>query len=151
MFLTHLAGALAACALCSFIVSPAPAHAQDTTDAQRVSVTVKYAGAGSVDATHRLWVWLFDTPNIGSGSIPLHEASLDKNGGTATFNAVTAKQVYVAVAFDEGGGFQGQAPPPSGSPIALYGVTSAEAKPTPVSPGAKGMITVAFDDAQRMP
>jgi hypothetical protein len=115
-----------------------------------VSVTVQYKGKGTVDASHRLWVWLFDNPNIGPEAIPIGEQSIDKNGGTATFQ-VTAKQVYVAVAYDEAGGFAGQAPPPSGSPIALYGQTAPDEKPQPVTPGAGGKVKVVFTDALRMP
>lgn len=116
-----------------------------------VSVTVQYKGKGTVDSSHRIWVWLFDSPDIGPGSLPIDEQSIDKNGGTATFNSVSAKQVYIAVAYDEGGGFMGQAPPPSGSPVALYGQNGPDDAPEPVTPGAKGKITVTLTDAQRMP
>jgi hypothetical protein len=115
-----------------------------------VSVTVQYKGKGAVDASHRLWVWLFDNPNIGPDSFPIGEQSTDKNGGTVTFPAVSVKEVYVAVAYDEGGGFAGQAPPPPGSPIALYGQTGPDVKPQPVTPGANGKVTVIFTDAVRM-
>ena len=36
-----------------------------------VKVTVTYKGKGKVDTSHKLWVWLFDTPNIGAGSMPI--------------------------------------------------------------------------------
>lgn len=36
-----------------------------------VKVTVTYKGKGKVDAAHKLWVYLFDSPNIGAGSIPI--------------------------------------------------------------------------------
>jgi hypothetical protein len=129
------------------------AHAPVVTAQEQngVSVTVQYKGKGTVDASHRLWVWLFDNPNIGPDSFPIGEQSTDKNGGTVTFPAVSATEVYVAVAYDEGGGFAGQAPPPPGSPIALYGQTGPDVKPQPVTPGANGKITVIFTDAVRMP
>jgi hypothetical protein len=116
-----------------------------------VSVTVQYKGKGTVDASHRLWVWLFDNPNIGPDSIPIGEQSVDTNGGTVTFPSVSATRVYVAVAYDERGGFVGQAPPPAGSPVALYGQTGPDAQPQPVSPGANGKVTISFTDAVRMP
>jgi hypothetical protein len=119
-------------------------------DPAGVSVTVKYTGKGTVDDTHKIWVWLFDTPEIGAGSIPIAEESLAKNGGTVSFANVTAKQVYIAVAYDEKGGFAGQAPPPPGSPIALYGAKAAEDKAQPVVPGAKGSVALTLTDAQRM-
>ena len=125
-------------------------QAKPTPAVNGVTVTVKYTGKGTVDANHKLWVWLFDNPNIGPGAIPIAEMSLDKNGTTAAFAEVAAKQVYVAVAYDENGGFAGQAPPPPGSPIAMYGVKSADAQPAPVTPGPKAAVTITFADTQRM-
>ena len=115
-----------------------------------VTVTVKYAGKGTVDADHRIWVWLFTSPDIGPGSVPIAEESIQKNGGRATFADVAAKEVYVAIAYDEKGGFVGSGPPPVGSPIALYGAKGPTDKPLPVVPGAKGSVSVTFTDAQRM-
>ena len=124
---------------------------QAKAEASGVSVTVKYTGKGTVDSTHRLWVWLFDNPNIGPDAIPIGEQSIDKNGGTATFPSVSAKQVYIAIAYDEGGGFMGSGPPPPGSPIALYGAKGPESPAQAVTPGPKAAVTVTFDDTQRMP
>ena len=124
---------------------PAPAAA-----AGNIAVTVKYSGKGTVDATHRLWVWLFTTPDINPGAIPIAELSLDKNGAVASFPSVTAKEVYVVVAYDEKGGFQGQSAPPIGSPYAFYGAKTPQDKPAPVAVGAKTAITVALTEALRM-
>lgn len=124
---------------------------QAKSEVGSVSVTVKYTGKGTVDTTHRLWVWLFDNPTIGPDAIPIGEQSIDKNGGTATFPSVSAKEVYIAIAYDEGGGFMGSGPPPPGSPIALYGATGPDSPPQAVTPGPKAAVTVTFDDSQRMP
>jgi hypothetical protein len=112
-----------------------------------VKVTVKYTGKGTVDASHRIWIWLFDTPEIGPGAMPIAEMSIEKNGATATFGSVAAGKVWVALAYDEKGGFGGMAPPPSGSPVALY---MADGKPAWVTPGPDAAITVTFDDTGRM-
>ena len=66
-------------------------------------MTVTYKGKGKVDASHKFWVWLFDTPNIGPGAMPIDQVALDKNGADAVFEAVAADKVWVAVAFDESG------------------------------------------------
>ena len=129
--------------------SSSQAGQAEPTKPETVDVTVKYTGKGSVDSNHRIWVWIFETPQIVEGSIPIGEQSIDQNGGTATFKT-SAKQVYVAIAYDEAGGFMGQAPPPSGSPVTMYGA-KADMQPAPVTPGAKGKIVVSFDDTQRMP
>jgi hypothetical protein len=125
-------------------------QAKPAADAGSVNVTVKYTGAGTVDDNRRIWVWLFDNPNIGQDSIPIGEQSIAKNGGTASFTTTSA-QVYIAIAYDEKGGFMGQAPPPTGSPIAMYGMTGPDTPPQPVAPGAKGKVNMTFDDSQRMP
>jgi hypothetical protein len=124
---------------------------QPTAAPAAVSVTVKYTGkGGAVDANHRIWVWLFTSPDIGPGSVPIAEESIQKNGATARFPEVSAKEVYIAIAFDEKGGFVGSAPPPPGSPITFYGAKTPNDKPVAVVPGPKGSVTVTLNDAQRM-
>lgn len=113
-----------------------------------VKVTVNYKGAGKVDGSHRVWVWLFDTPNIGPGSMPIAELSVEKNGDVAAFDA-DGNQVWIAVAYDVNGVMTGNAPPASGSPIGIY--SSGTGAPEGVIPGAKGAVTLTFDDSQRMP
>lgn len=113
-----------------------------------VNVTVNYKGKGTVDASHRVWVYLFDTPNIGPGAMPIAIDSVQKNGAVATFD-VAGERVWIAVAYDESGTMTSEAPPASGSPIAIYGSTPTA--PEPVAPGAKASVTITFDDSQRMP
>jgi len=113
-----------------------------------VKITVHYKGKGKVDPSHKIWVWLFDTPNIGPGAMPIDQASLDKNDADAVFEGVAPGQVWIAVAFDEQGAMAGDGPPPTGTPI---GILSTDGKPSPVTPGEKGMATLTFDDTLRMP
>jgi hypothetical protein len=113
-----------------------------------VKVTVHYKGKGKVDPSHQIWVWLFDTPNIGPGSMPIGQVSLDKNDAEAVFAAVAAEQVWIAVAYDETGGMTGEGPPPTGSPI---GLLIGKEGPAPVTPGEKGVVSLTFDESMRMP
>lgn len=113
-----------------------------------VKVTVDYKGKGLVDAKHRVWVWLFDSPDIGPGSMPIAELSLEGNGRVATFEGITAKQVWIAVAYDEGGTMMGNQPPASGSPIGI--LLSKDGMPQSVVPG-QNAVALVFDDSQRMP
>jgi hypothetical protein len=117
--------------------------------AGNVKVTVNYKGKGTVDPTHKIWVWLFDSPNIGAGSQPIDQIALDKNGTMAEFANVVPGQVWVAVAFDQQGVMTGNEPPPPGSPISIH--ANANGVPDPVTPGDKAVLTITFDETVRMP
>jgi hypothetical protein len=125
-----------------------PIRAEGVEGAGAVQVKVEYKGKGTVDGAHRVWVWLFDTPDIGPNAMPIAQESVDKNGATATFD-VAGERIWIAVAYDATGTMTGDGPPPSGTPIAVYGGNPAA--PEAVVPGAKASVTVTFDDSQRMP
>lgn len=117
--------------------------------AATLKVTVHYKGKGTVDAAHKLWVWVFDSPNIGPGSMPVGQVSLDKNDTDASFDGLAeGSKYYLAAAFDETGTMFGEAPPPTGTPIGILGMSSGA--PTPVVPG-KDPAVLTFDDSMRMP
>ena len=120
-----------------------------TMAAGSVRVIVSYKGKGNVDSSHRLWVWLFDTPNIGAGSMPIAELSIDKNGGVAVFDNVAADEVWVAAAYDENGVMSGNAPPPPGTPVGV--IAEQGGAPTGVKTGDKAEAKLTFDDSFRMP
>lgn len=118
-------------------------------DSGRLEVTVEYKGPGEVSATHEIFVWVFDTPNIGGDSVPLATDVLTTNGGSLNFSGLP-KEVYLAAAFDEKGDYDGTSgPPPPGTPITIYGeMGTARGVPTG---GADASVTVTFDDTVRMP
>ena len=51
--------AIAAVAVC--VIAPLRAAAPDTG---QLKVTVEYKGPGTVDKSHQIFVWVFDTPDI---------------------------------------------------------------------------------------
>ena len=114
-----------------------------------VKVTINYKGKGIVDSTHRVFVWLFSSPDIGPGSIPIAELTIDKNGGTAIFDGIADQRVWIAVAYDEHGAMTGQAPPPSGTPVGVY--VGSDGVPRAVVPGDSTVAVLMFDDSIRMP
>lgn len=114
-----------------------------------VKVTLNYKGKGTVDGSHRVWVWLFNTPDIGPNAMPIAELSVDSNGGTVTFEGVSAERVWIAAAFDEQGAMSGQGPPPSGTPVGVY--AGADGAPMGVVPDDKTPAVLTFDDSFRMP
>lgn len=143
-----------ACAVVAALVGLAGAgRAQESPgEAGRLKVKVEYTGQlGSVDKEHKIWVWLFDTPNITPEATPIAVAALSENKASYQFLSLP-KVVYVAAAFDNRGGYDGNtAPPPSGTPLTIFGGATpgmATAVPTGADDAA---VAVTFDDAIRMP
>ena len=115
----------------------------------QLKVTVQYKGTGTVDSSHEIYVWLFDTPNISPDTPPIATDVLTANGGTLSFSGLP-KQVYLAAAFDEKGDYDGTSgPPPSGTPVAIYGEAGAAA--AIATGGADATVTVTFDGSMRIP
>ena len=115
----------------------------------KLQVTVDYKGAGTVDKTHQIFVWVFDTPDINENSVPIATDQATSNGATLSFSGLP-KTVYLAAAYNEKGTFDGtQGPPPSGTPVTIYGgMGTATGVPTG---GDEAKVTVTFDDSVRMP
>jgi hypothetical protein len=135
--------------LATLVTALGPAAPQAKPEAGDVQVTVTYTGKGQVDATHEVWVFLFDTPTPGQDNRPLATETITKQGGTAAFKGVTANPVYVFVAYDEKGDYDGNnAPPPNGTPIGMYSTNGTE--PSPIQPGPDAKVKVSFDDSRRM-
>jgi hypothetical protein len=141
-------------ALLANLVQPAAsltaAPLETRTAAGTVKVTIHYKGKGKVDAAHKLWVWVFDSPNIGPTSSPIDQITLDSNDADAVFDGIASETVWIGAAFDESGAMTGNAPPPSGTPIGILAGT--DGAPTAVVPAAKAAtVVLTFDDSQRMP
>jgi hypothetical protein len=114
----------------------------------QVDVTVAYTGKGPVDATHEIWVFLFDTAPARHAK-PLMTQTIKRSGDTAVFKGVTQDPSYVAVAYDEVGDYDGTAaPPPIGTPIAYYSTDGKTASPLKTAGGAK--IKISFNDTRRV-
>ena len=115
----------------------------------KLKVTVDYKGTGEVDATHEVFVWIFDTPNIGADSVPIANDVITANGASVDFSGLP-KEVYIAAAYDEKGDYDGTSgPPPTGTPITIYGdMGVAKAIPTG---GADASVSLTFDATTRMP
>lgn len=119
-----------------------------------LDVKVKYTGQGTVDESHAIHVFLFDTPNIQAGSMPIGYVRVNANGEAAKFSALTATPVYIAVAYDEAGGYDPNivGAPPSGTPVAVYS-TDATGAPSGIDleSGKENQVEIEFSDAVRMP
>jgi hypothetical protein len=114
-----------------------------------LKVTVQYTGAGQVTADKRLWVWLFgQAPDPAAHVEPLATQSLSRNGEVASFTGIAASQVWVAVMYDQNGGYMADGPPPSGSPASAHLVNGQQA---PVATSPTAAITITFNDQYRLP
>lgn len=127
--------------------------AQDArTEPGKLKVTVEYTGQlGAVDKEHRIWIWVFDTPNISAEATPLTVGALSENKGSYQF-ALLPKQVYIAAAFDNRGGYDGNsAPPAPGTPLTIHG-GAAPGTAAPIATGGDdAAVKITFDDTIRMP
>ena len=115
-----------------------------------LNLTITYKGKGDVDDTHEIFVWVFDNPNIGAGSQPIASGVVKKNGGDVRFADLAVTPVYIAVAYDEKGDYDGtQGPPPPGTPVAVYS-TDGQGTPAPIEVKETAQVSMTFDDSQRM-
>lgn len=143
--------AVLAAVLC---LSQTSAWCQDQAAAGRtLKVTIKYTGAGTVDDAHQIYLFIFDTPDIQTGPMPIGMSSTAKNESVVAIENLSASPVYVAAVFDSSGTYDGvSGPPPSGSPAAMYMVEQpGVATPIKIEPGQAAEIEFVFDDSFKMP
>ena len=123
---------------------------QPAEQAGKLAVAVEYT-KGPVDKDHQIWIWVFDTPNITADSTPLTIGSSAENKSPYKF-AGLPKEVYLAVAYDEKGGYDGtMGPPPQGTPVHIYGAAAGGVATAVPTGGEDATLEFAFDDSMRMP
>ena len=84
------------------IFTSGSARAGQEAASGKLSVVLSYTGSGTVDQNHRIWIWLFDTPNITIDSQPIATGVVSANRAAYKFVGLP-KEVYIAAAFDEKG------------------------------------------------
>jgi len=115
-----------------------------------IQVDVTYSGSGKVDATHKIYVALWDSADMSSGP-PVGTKALDSKSGSVTFNDVQKAPAYVSVAFDPTGNWAADSPPPSGSSLGMYSAHPPKPDPIEVAPGKTAKVKVTFDDTNKVP
>jgi hypothetical protein len=113
-----------------------------------IEVAIFYTGSGTVDAGHKIYVALWNSPNL--DSVPVDVQPLASKTGTVTFKNVQTAPAYVSTAYDPTGKWDAQSAPPSGSSLGMYGIPP---KPDPVNvePGKTTKIKLTFADANKVP
>jgi hypothetical protein len=115
-----------------------------------IEVNVVYTGAGKVDANHKIYVALWNSPDTESGP-PVDVQSVDSKNGTTVFKNVQTVPAYVSVVFDPTGKWDAQSPPPSGSSLGIYSSKPPKLDPIDVAAGKTAKIKVTFNDSQKTP
>jgi hypothetical protein len=126
------------------------AIAQTSVDKRTIQVEINYTGSGSVNATHKIYVALWDSADP-SGGPPTAVQSLDSKKGTATFSNVQKVPAYVTAAYDPTGAWDAQSPPPSGSSLGMYSKNPPTPQPIDVAPGKTVKVSITFDDSAKVP
>jgi hypothetical protein len=118
-----------------------------------LGVKVNYTGSGLVDDKHKIFVFLFDSPDfVRGGAAPFASKATTSKNGAVTFTDVAKSTVYVSTVYDPSGQYDGQSgPPPSGSSLGLYSKTPGQPAPVTIEDGKIVSVDVTFDDTVKMP
>jgi len=145
------AGLLGVASMVAMAQQPKPEEKPATT--RTLKAKLNYTGAGTVDEKHKIFLFVFDSPDfMQGGSMPVGFGSASAKDGTVTITDLAVSPIYIAVAYDPTGGYDGQSgPPPSGASMGVYAKTPGTPEPVKIDPGKTAEITVAFDDSFKMP
>lgn len=133
-----------------FVLLAACAVAQTSADKRAIQVDINYTGSGTVNASHRIYVALWDSSDM-SGGPPAAVLSLNSKKGTVTFSDVQKVPAYVSAAYDPTGNWDAQSPPPSGSSLGMYSKNPPTPQPIDVAPGKTVKVDITFDDSAKVP
>jgi hypothetical protein len=136
------AGLFVLCAVCAL--------AQASADKRTIQVDIDYTGSRIVNASHKIYVALWDSSDM-SGGPPVAVLSLNSKKGTVTFSDVQRVPAFVSAAHDPTGNWDAQSPPPSGSSLGMYSKNPPNPQPIDVAPGKTVKVTITFDDSVRVP
>ncbi len=126
--------------------------AQTHTSSQ-LEVQIYYTGKEKVDANHKLYVMLYESPKlIGTGKQPLAIVPANLTTRAAKFQDIRKSPVYILVAFSpqtvwHAEKIEEESPP--GTVFTIYGANAPEA--VSLVPGKTTNITVPLDDSKRVP
>ena len=139
--------------ICAALGLSALSAQESQSTARTLKLKLNYTGAGTVDDKHRLFVFLFDSPDFVKGEQipPVASQTSAVKSSELTFS-LSVSPVYIVVAYDIAGTYDGQSgPPPSGSPVTLYGKEPGTPDPVKIEPGKTVEIEITFDDTIKMP
>ena len=113
-------------------------------------VNVAYGGTGTVDEGHKVYVALWDSPAFmkdgDNAARPLAVKPIQAKSASVTFNDVQKSPVYVSMAFDPAGKWDGMSQPPVGSSLGIYAKDPGLPAPVSLQSGKTTTISATFDD-----
>ena len=129
-----------------FAILVTSAGAQTTPGKRTIQVDINYTGSGPVDASHKIYVALWDTADVQTAE-PVAVKPLDSKKGTVTFSDVQKVPAYVSVAYDPTGAWTAQSAPPKGSSLGMYSKNPPKPEPIDVAAGKTAKVSITFDDS----
>jgi hypothetical protein len=119
-----------------------------------LQVHITYAGTGTVDDPHKLYVALWDSPDFvkdASGTMPIALKFITAKSAVAEFTDLDKNPVYVSMAFDPTGKWDAQSEPPSGTSLGLYSTEPGVPAPIQLELGKTNQIEATLDDSYKKP
>jgi hypothetical protein len=110
-----------------------------------LEISVEYRGPGEVNEEHRLFLFVFDAPDIG-GAQPVALETSSVNGGKMVLDELPSSPLYLMALYDAQGGYAGDGPPAASSPVGIH--TGKDGAPLAVEGG--DAIRFHFDDSFRL-
>lgn len=132
---------------------PAEKASEKAPAGRTLKVKLKYTGPGTVDEKHKIFVFVFDTPDFvrREDVMPIAFDSGAAKDATLTFADVATSPVYLIAIYDPTGGYEGMSKPPTGCYLGIYGTTPGEPGAIAIEAGKTTQVDVAFDDTIKMP
>jgi hypothetical protein len=132
---------------------PAEKAPEKAPASRTLQVKLKYTGSGTVDEKHRIFLFIFDTPDFirTENVMPIAFGSGTAKDATVTVSDLATSPVYLIAVYDPTGGYEGMSKPPSGASLAIYGTTPGEPGAIAIEPGKTTQVDVPFDDTIKMP
>jgi len=129
------------------------ARAQEKAATRTLKIKLHYTGSGTVDDKHKIFVFIFDSPDFTQGNaMPVGEQTAAGKDETVTFTDIAKSPVYAVAAYDPTGGYDGQSgPPPSGSSLGMYTKQPPQPEPINIDEGKTVQVELPFDDSTKMP
>jgi hypothetical protein len=107
---------------------------------------------GTVDEKHRVYLVLWDSPDLvkGPGIMPVAILSMASKDASVTFDDAKKTPAYVSAVYDPTGQWDAQSPSPEGSSLGLYSKSPGNPEPVELQSVKTATIDLAFDDSVKM-